>query len=263
MRNWTKIFIAVILVAVWIVSMIVLPKQIKEESPMFDIGIITAGFCLFVWLTTLLAAKYSYRFSAFGVNTTLEQPTPVDGLKMKDIKDGKEYEFGLFPHGGIKALAMAGGGTSGYSIVRTDLIQNIEGDNSNVWVFGVPDIYQLDAPAGGAIMDLRELPLRMYQMVQRHKNWHPKSTVMVFWDPPTKNMIDRDVMKKLPTVNFENLYGDANKIILEQKKQINNLLSANSKYARTNKDNATSYSRDPRDEKGRRPKEDEDDDDED
>jgi hypothetical protein len=235
--------IAGVLIVLWVIGMLMLPKVIKEESPLFDMGLVFAIVGLGLWVMTLLAMKYSPTFSAFGVHTTLEQASAVDFVKLRDMQDGKEYEFGLFPHGGCKVLAMAGGGSAGYSVARMDLLKDIPGDNSNVWCYGIPDIYRKDAPIGGAIRDLSCLPLDMFEMVQLHKNWNPKAIVLVYWNPPAKQVFDLEQLDGIEMINFQHLWEDNNKVINKQGINTDYLLSATTKIARTNLNNAMSYSR--------------------
>lgn len=242
MRNWTTGLLLIIMFAVWFVYVMIWKPDlaVKQETMFGDMGLMAfVGIFAALWGKEL-AMKYTPHFGGYGDFTELEQSEPVDHVVLSDPTDvTKSHTFYEYPRHGCKVLAMGGGGTSGLNIVRDDLILNVPGDPANVWVYGVPEMYRMDAPPNGEYRDLACLPREIYDMVLQHKSFHPKGVVCLYADPVVND--PRKNVQFLQAMEYKDLWNSVNKENKGLTKQIDDLLKANSKYSSANYKNARSY----------------------
>ena len=70
--------------------------------------------------------------------------------------------------------------------------------------------------------------------------WHDKAKVLVFYDPPLREL--KDAASKVP-FPYKKKWEEANEKLLHMDQDLNNLLETNTRYAEANKRNALSYGR--------------------
>lgn len=229
MRDQRKILYLAVGGAAWILLCLIFPEPHTEMPSLFVMGALIL-FMVFpmLWSIELMKRK-SPQLGAFGFQTSLLQLEPIDSCKLMDPQTGKEYEWGLYLHGGIKLFGTKGGGQMGCSVVRMDLISTLGGDQSHVWINSVGIPHQMNARPGDPYHDLKEMNPEMVKMVQRH-NYDPRGHVMWFRDPiedPSRMLKDKEQLQ------YKNLWTQQNVTINSLLDQINNLTTRMNKMSET------------------------------
>lgn len=248
MRGQHFIILVVLAIMAWVVGMYFGPTVTMEVSPYERIGFIFIIMTIGMMYSIQQLIKYTHRFDAPNIKTTLSQPQPFDqvtlpipstGPKLNEktgqpvfdsdgsliIEDKHTTTFNIYPLGGTHWGPVEGGGKdNGYFVAPDYLCSTWEGEVSSVRVNGLWNVYKEEPDEAKNEHSIDEVPKAIIDKVKRHRKYHPKAPVFVSyvqWQIP-----DELKVKDLKLVSRYEALEDEN---TELKKQIENITTSNTK----------------------------------